>query len=155
MTESVHVYLPYLIITVFLVIAAVFDARGGVIPVYLFPCLFGVMIPILVLTGDFHVFSSFVGLLLGLFCFLIMALFFGGGGGDILMMAVLGFCLGAKKLVYIILLAGCVYLLFSLLVILLRLLRKKTVCEIWKKQYPYAPFVLIGYIICYLAGWLI
>lgn len=155
MTEWICIYLPYIVIAVFLIIAAVFDARGGVIPIYLFPCLFGLFVPFVVLTGNYNLLSSFAGLLLGLFCFYIMARFFGGGGGDILMMSVLGFCLGVKKLAYIILLAGCTYLLFILVVMLIRLIRKKPVREILTRQYPYAPFVLTGYIVCYLAGWLI
>ena len=153
--EWICTYLPYLMIAVFLIIAAVFDACEGRIPIFLFPCLFGLFAPLVVLTGDYNLLNSFAGLFVGLLCFYIMAQFFDGGGGDILMMSVLGFCLGVEKLIYVILLAGCAYLLFALAVAAFRLIRKKPVHEILTRQYPYAPFVLIGYAVGCLAGWLV
>lgn len=155
MTEMIRLYFLYAVIAVFLVIAAVWDIKGGTIPGHLFPCLFGLFVPLVILSDGFYWLSSVIGLLIGMLCFYIMARFFDGGGGDILMMSVLGWCLGARRLVYIILLASGVYLLFSLGVMVVYLIQKKKVREALTNQYPYAPFVLIGYVICYFAGWLV
>ena len=155
MQELICLYAPYVVIAIFLIIASLYDLTGGMIPMHLFPCLFGLFAPLVILSENFSILNSVLGLLIGMFCFYIMARFYDGGGGDILMMAVLGWCLGAKRLVYIVLLASGVYLLFSLIVMAVYWLRKKAVREALTNQYPYAPFVLIGYGICYFAGWLI
>lgn len=155
MSELITVYFPYIVIAVFLIVAAVYDIIGGMIPMHLFPCLFGMFFPLVILSDNFSLLRSLAGLFLGVFCFYIMARLFDGGGGDILMMAVLGWCLGIKGLIYIILLSCGCYLVFFLVMLCVRIFSKKNVREILREQYPYAPFVLVGYIICCLLGWLI
>lgn len=148
-------YMLYVIIAIFLAVAAVFDLHDGTIPLPLFPTLFALFVPLAVMSENFNPVSSFIGLLIAFFCFFILARFFDGGGGDILMMSVLGWCLGARNLVCLIFAAGGFYLVFSLFVALIYLLRKRPVREALKAQYPYAPFVLAGYAVCFVSGWLV
>lgn len=155
MNELLCTYFPYIVIGIFLTVAAIYDVIGGMIPLHLFPCLFGLFIPLMILSDDFSLLNSLIGLIVGVFCFYIMARFFDGGGGDILMMAVLGWCLGINGLVRIIFIACALYFVFFLGILIVWVIQKKKVREILSKQYPYAPFVLVGYVICCLHGWLI
>lgn len=155
MSEFMTTYFPYIVIAVFLIVASVYDIIGGMIPLHLFPCLFGLFVPLVIFSDGFNLLSSVLGLLLGLFCFYIMARFFDGGGGDILMMAVLGWCLGIKRLIAVIFLSSGIYLVFFIGLALVKLLKKRKLKELLREQYPYAPFVLGGYILCRLFEWLI
>jgi prepilin signal peptidase PulO-like enzyme (type II secretory pathway) len=83
-----------------------------------------------------------------------MALFFQGGIGDIFMMGSLGFCLGAKNIIYLIIFSCIAYLLlFTYRFICKRnknIEHKKRFDKLLKQQMPFAPSVLIGYIATYI-----
>ena len=78
--------------------------------------------------------------MIGFTAFTVLALFFKGGGGDIIMMTVVGFMLGPVILMHITIAAS----VFS---IIYYYNSKKT-------QIPYAPCVFLGYIFCFLGGYL-
>ena len=61
-----------------------------------------------------------------------------------------GVALGA-----VIFLSSGIYLVFFIGLALVKLLKKRKLKELLREQYPYAPFVLGGYILCRLFEWLI
>lgn len=144
--------LLHTVILAFLLIAAVYDLLGGEIPIHLFPMLFGLFFGLSFITGDFSFLSSTLGLILGAFLFWIMARFFDGGGGDIIMMSVLGWCLGLRPFVRLVFVSSALYFVFSICLLAVGAIRRKRLKELIKEQYPYAPFVLAGYLICLFAG---
>lgn len=138
-------FVPILVLLT-LAIAAVCDAETGQIPMFLFPVLWALCLPLTFFSYQFDLVDSVVGCLIGVGIFFVLAIFFDGGGGDILMMGVVGWCLGIRETVYLILLSSLFYLIFTLSVFGYRLTKGKP-GNILTSQYPYAPFVLCGYIV--------
>ena len=132
-----------------LIIAAIYDYNRRIIPIFIFPVLFLFITLLSVLTGQFHFWDSLLGVYIGFISFLMMAVFYGGGGGDIIMMSALGGILGSRDVMYLIFASGLIYVVFSLIVLTAFSMKGK--CrDALKKQYPYAPFVLAGWILLML-----
>lgn|GEM_PF-1312383 len=140
-------------IAVALVIATYYDCKSGVIPIFLFPVLPAVILPLAVVSGQMDIVYSFIGLLIGALTFWSLAFFFDGGGGDILMMSALGWCLGIRGIIILILASSVIYAVFATIVIGIYAIKKRAK-EALEKQYPFAPFVLAGFLVCLLFGWL-
>ena len=138
-------FVPILVLLA-LGVAAVCDSQTGQIPVFLFPVLWALCLPLTFFSYRFDLMDSVIGCLISVCVFLILAIFFKGGGGDILMMGAVGWCLGIRGTVYLILLSSLFYLIFTLGVFGYRLAKGKP-GNILTSQYPYAPFVLCGYIV--------
>jgi len=136
-----------------LLIAAFFDCKSNSIPLFLFPTLMAWVVPLAVMSGHPQIKDSLVGMLIGTGAFLILAIFFKGGGADILMMGVLGWCLGARGTVILILVSSSIYIIVATVIVFYSKFIKKEK-GVLRKQYPFAPFVLAGYISCLLFGWL-
>ena len=119
-----------------LIIATVTDIKKREIPIWLFP-----LISVLFLIfhqQPINLTFSIVGCLIGIAAFTIMALFFEGGGGDIIMMGSIGLMYGPIALAVIITIS-------SFLCLIYRLYSKATTV-------PYAPFVLLAYILFFIGG---
>lgn len=142
-----------LAIFITLLVATYYDCKSSIIPFYLFPILVGVVVPLSVIYGKPQIIDSLIGLLIGASTFLALAIFFNGGGADILMMGTLGWCLGVRGTIILILASSGIYALFATIVVCYCAFIKKEKGAL-HKQYPFAPFVLAGYIICMLFGWL-
>lgn len=123
-----------------LVLASITDTKKREIPIWLFPSLVAVYITLHVAMGTMQWINSLVGLFIGALAFTIAALFFQGGGGDILMMSAIGFVYGPVILSHITIGAsiGCICYY----------------CITKQKNIPYAPIVLISYILCFAGGYL-
>jgi len=141
-------------ITVALVIATYFDCKGGTIPIFLFPILPAIILSLSIASGQINIVNSLIGLLIGAVTFWALAFFFDGGGGDIVMMSVLGWCLGVRGIIILILASSVIYAVFATIVIGVYAIKKRAK-EALKKQYPFAPFVLTGFFACLLFGWLL
>ena len=144
-TVDPGLFIP-MILFLFLTVAAVYDATTGEIPIYLFPVLWAFCLPFTFFSYQFNLLDSIIGCLISVGVFFVLAVFFNGGGGDILMMGAVGWCLGICGTVYLILLSSLLYLIFSFGVFGYRLIKRKPL-NILTQQYPYAPFVLCGYIV--------
>ncbi|MCR5479024.1 MAG: A24 family peptidase [Ruminococcus sp.] len=120
--------------------AAYTDKKRGEIPIWLFPFLLAVFT--LIRINEINWFDSLIGLFIGFVTFLAMALFFNGGGGDVIMMSAIGFICGVRPLLYISMLASGILLIFHL-------------THKDKKEVPYAPFVLLSYILFMIGGLII
>jgi len=142
-----------IVITVMLVIATYFDCKYGTIPIILLPILPAIILPLAILSGQTAMIDSLIGLLIGAAAFWAIALFFEGGGGDILMMGVLGWCLGVRGIIILILASSVLYATFATSVIVVYAIQKRAK-DALKKQYPFAPFVLAGFFVCLLFDWL-
>lgn len=90
---------------------------------------------------------AFLGFILAALPYFIMALCGKGGGGDVLLMGCIGFAIGAVNTIFLIIFTSIVYVLFILYRIVKAIINKKDSTDILKLRYPYAPFVLIGWII--------
>lgn len=77
-------FVPILVLLT-LAIAAVCDAETGQIPMFLFPVLWALCLPLTFFSYQFDLVDSVVGCLIGVGVFFVLAIFFDGGGGDILM----------------------------------------------------------------------
>lgn len=120
-----------------LLLASGTDIKKNEIPIWLFPLL-----SVLFIIYRFSYINwiyAIIGLMIGIVSYTIMALKFDGGGGDIIMMGSIGFILGPKILLHI----ACV----SSICCLMYYIVKKT------KTAPYAPFVTISYILCFIGGY--
>lgn len=155
---SMVTYLPEMImlitVAVVLSVAAIYDIIGGQIPLMLFPVFLGFFMALSIVVRSFDPLDSLLGMAIGAVAFVLLAWLYDGGGGDIIMMSGLGWCLGAVRFVYVTLAASVFYFLFFLCVLLYYAVRKRAK-EALKKQYPYAPFVLAGYMACLCAGLLL
>lgn len=116
------------------------DKKRGEIPIWLFPFLLAIFL--LFRFNEINWFDSLIGLFIGFVTFLAMAVFFNGGGGDVIMMSSIGFICGVKPLLYISMIASVILLIYYSF-------HKN------KKEVPYAPFVLIAYIIFLIGGFII
>lgn len=120
--------------------AAYTDKKRGEIPIWLFPFLLAIFT--LIRFNEINWFDSLIGLFISFITFLAMALFFNGGGGDVIMMSAIGFICGVRPLLYISMLASGILLIFHL-------------THKDKKEVPYAPFVLLSYILFMIGGLII
>ena len=123
----------WIIILLCLGYAAYKDFKTYEVPIELF-ALTTVVITIIKLftTDSFDWVSSLLGTGMCFIVYLILAMFCGGGGGDIIMMSMLGWCLGARTSVYIILFSSFIYFIALI------------VHNDKKKKLPYAPGVFVG-----------
>ena len=143
-----------LAIIVVLLIATYYDCKDSTIPIYLFPVFTAIIVPTSIIYGQPILIESMIGLLIGTVTFLGLAIFFDGGGADIMMMGILGWCLGVHGIVTLILISSAIYTIFATGWLCYRAFIKKEKGSL-RKQFPFAPFVLSGYIICLLFGWLL
>lgn len=128
-----------------LILSTITDVRKREIPLLLWGV--GMCLSIIMLIAQESAQILLVRALIAIVVFLvyyIVARFFGGGGGDAIMMSVLGFMLGIN-IVYISLIAS---LLNLVCLIFLSLTHK----SIQSTEVPFAPFVLISFIVFYLIG---
>lgn len=121
-----------------LTIAAVTDIKTQKIPILLFPITLALLIAVLKPDMD-HICG---GILLGV-TFLMFALFGNGGGGDVLMMAVVGYQMGVRAALWCGLMSYTCYALFAVGYYITR--KKKNRDK--KKQFPFAPFAMLGFLI--------
>lgn len=133
------------IILIALIVATYTDVKTKTIPVFLFPAvsLFGVIY--LLYQQNYEVKLSILFALFAFVSYLILALLFGGGGGDIIMMTALALLLN-KDILYLILISHTIMCIVSFV---LYIKRKK------KETLPFAPFVLVAYIIYLIGGFVI
>lgn len=120
-----------------LIYAAYTDIKKQEIPIFLFPAL--MLLYTVIGYNDIIWKNAIFGSVIGCISFVFLALFFGGGGGDIIMMSCIGFIYGPEILAHIIIVASVLCILYYLI--------KKT------NKAPYAPFVLLSYILCFLGGY--
>ena len=151
MSIAIYQQCTAIAILIVLLIAAFYDCKSSIIPLYLFPILIAAIVPLAVISGQPQITDSLIGLLIGTGTFLTLAIFFKGGGADILMMGTLGWCLGVRGTLILILVSSAVYSMFVTVHVIYCVVRKKPK-DFLHKQYPFAPFVLTGYIICWLCG---
>ena len=151
MSIAIYQQCTVLVIFVVLIVATYYDCKSSIIPLYLFPVLAGVVIPLSVIHGQPQIADSLFGMLIGICTFFFLALFFKGGGADILMMGVLGWCFGVHGTIILILASSGIYALFATIMLCYCYFIKKEI-DVLRKQYPFAPFVLTGYVICLLFG---
>ena len=153
MSIAIYQQCTALAILAVLLIATFYDCKSSIIPLYLFPTLVAAIVPLAVISGQPQITDSLIGMLIGTGTFLTLAIFFKGGGADILMMGTLGWCLGVRGVIILTLASSVVYSVFASIVVLYCLFKKRP-REFLHKQYPFAPFILTGYIVCLLFGWL-
>jgi Flp pilus assembly protein protease CpaA len=153
---------PYSVLTVLaiitLIVLTVFDIKKRTLP-------FSLFVPILIFSAinDIGVFSQ------DWFWFFVTALGFGAlftvfaaysqcGGGDVIMVTVIGACFGFFPTTYIIIAASGGMLLWFVAELLIgrfrskklknvSLFRVREIPDVKHISYPYAPFVLFGFII--------
>lgn len=93
-----------------------------------------------------HTDKDWMGMILGMLLvsapYLIMALAHKGGGGDAVLAAGIGFMSGMIDAVYIVLIASFVYMCFALCLFVRDKIRHTDKVN---AEYPYAPFLLIGW----------
>jgi len=154
MSFAVYQTCTAIAILVILLIATYFDCKDGTIPILLFPLLPALIVPISVIYGQPEIINSLIGMLIGAATFFILAIWFEGGGGDILMMGVLGWCLGIRGILILILVSSVTYTIFATAVIGVYAMQKRTK-EALRNQYPFAPFVLAGFILCLIFNWIL
>lgn len=92
------------------------------------------------------------GMILGTLPYFILALAGKGGGGDAILMGCIGFAIGILNIIYLIIFTSALYVLFLLGVIIARKANRKSLdspdqMSIKKIRYPYAPFVLSGWVV--------
>lgn len=133
------------IILVSLFIATYTDIKTKTIPVFLFPAISLIGVIYLSYQRNYDVKSSFLFALFTFISYLILALFFNGGGGDIIMMTSLALLFN-KEILYVILISHTIMCIVSFV---LYVKRKK------KETLPFAPFVLVAYIIYLIGGFFI
>ena len=135
-----------------LIYSAHFDYKNNTIPIFVFSILLAFIIPISVIAKQFNIIESIFGTLIGISVFLLMALFFEGGGGDVLMMGVLGWILGIRGIAFLILASSLTYCSFATGAMLVNCVCKRK--NDLRKQYPFAPFVLVGYVVYLFTSYL-
>lgn len=120
-----------------LLIATVTDIKHNTIPIGLFPITL-----VLLAIIERPTLENLLGMLIMGILFFMFAAFGNSGGGDVLMMMAIGYQLGIGPVLWCGLISYSIYAIFS-------------VCYYWTrkkkdknkhKQFPFAPFALIGYI---------
>jgi len=152
---SIEIYQQATVLAIFIVLLAAtyYDCKSSIIPIYLFPILAVIVVPLSIIHGQPLLIESLMGLLIGVGTFMFLALLFKGGGGDIIMMGILGWCLGIRGTLMLIFLASGIYTAVATVLICYCAFIKKEK-NVLRKQYPFALFVLAGFMIGLLSGWL-
>lgn len=96
--------------------------------------------------------NSLLGAIIGFGVFFVLAVASKGGGGDALLMGTLGWCVGLYNFACVFVLTSGCYLLFFIGKAIIAKTQHTSMKEILQAQYPYAPFVLFGWIIFLLIG---
>ena len=137
-----------LFLSILLFVIAYIDYKTQEINIIaLFAMLLG-GIAILIFTKDINIKDMIFGGTLAIVPYLIMVITSKGGFGDVLLMGVLGLLLGSRGIVSVILLSGLCYLIFSFYKIYQYTNKeKRTIKEGMRLQFPYAPFVFMGWIL--------
>lgn len=132
-----------LILLAALVFATVTDCKSRKIPIALFPSTILIDLIVRICTAGVtrDIFFSVITGVVIFFVFVIFALFAKGGGGDAIMMGGVGFVLGLLDTLKVIAFAGVIYLCTALVV---HIVKKKKLKYI---SFPYAPFVLAGFVV--------
>lgn len=134
-----------ILILLSLFIASYTDIKTKTIPVFLFPSVLLLGVFCLICNGNLNLFSSFIFGVLIFVSYLIMALFFNGGGGDVIMMTSLAFLL-EKEILYVMFIGHTILCIVSLICFI----RTKK-----KEILPFAPFVLVAYILYLIGGFFV
>lgn len=100
-----------------------------------------------VIMKDFNILWAAIGLAVGVVPFLIPAILKRGGGGDVILMGACGFVLNAAGICYLIVFSIGIYILFGLSKAVIAKQKGGDVKPALKAQYPFAPFVLFGWVI--------
>ncbi|MDR0286479.1 MAG: hypothetical protein LBI03_02045 [Clostridiales bacterium] len=139
-------------ILIVLIIATYFDCKNSVIPLYLFPILITIITPLSVIYGQPLIMDSVIGMLIGTGSFLALAVFFKGGGADILMMGTLGWFLGVRGIIILIIISSGVYALIATgIIIYSAFIKKKEFCTS-NSRLPRSCWLAIS-LACCLDGW--
>lgn len=113
-----------------LIVAAITDLKTRTIPLWLFPAtLFFYIYE----TQKVSYIENLIALIVVGMMFTLLAVFFSAGGGDIIEMSVVAFVLGLNDTLLLCLYASSILYLWLIL--------KK------EKQVPFAPFVLMSYLL--------
>lgn len=140
---------PYIILAVSIYVAAVIDYKTRTIPIFLFP-ISGIIFTVsyLLINGTFSFLNGLIAAVIGILSFLALALFFDGGGGDIIMMATIGWCVGIKTFIYIVIIS-CI--INNIVVIYLKTRKKQSIT---KTTVPFAPSVALSFTTVWMIGFI-
>ena len=142
-----HLYfLTFIIVLTALIIASFTDIKSKTIPILLFPltmCVSCILV--------FPTWERLIGFfILGLVFFFFVS-FGNGGGGDVFMMAAIGLQTGISKGLWCATISYIIYAIFAVTYYISQPPKKRKKAKL--KQFPFAPFALLGYIATYvLAG---
>lgn len=109
------------------------DIKTLEVPIYLFFITTAAITLIrMLMQPTYNWIDSVLGLIVCGLVYFLLALFFEGGGGDIVMMAMIGWCLGIRNALFVVMFASFIYFIW------LMFTSNK------KKTLPYAPGVFVG-----------
>ena len=134
-----------IIILLALFIATYTDTKTKTIPLFLFPSVSLLGVIYLLSQQNYEIKLSILFALFTFISYLILALFFNGGGGDVVMMTSLAFLLG-KEILYIMFIGHTILCIVSF-ICYMRTKKKETL--------PFAPFVLVAYILYLIGGFFV
>lgn len=167
-----YVYLPntisLILITMVLMVSAYIDYHSMEIPLETVLCGFFLSMVNTVLQQDLDLIRSFLGLGISLLIFLPLTLTHKCGGGDLVVMALLGWCLTANGILYVLIFSITIYILMGLYTIW-KLERsdkeseedsengsekdqKKTKKEALQMRIPFIPAVFFGWLLYLILG---
>lgn len=135
-----------IVLFIMLLIATIQDIKSRQISIIIFPITFGVCLVFNIIQGTPPLLLLAGGLSYGLFT-AILAIKKKIGWGDCLLIAVLGGCLGWFRITEILIIACLAAVVYAVY----RKVKKKEV----KIQYPFAPFLLIGFVADMIYGFII
>lgn len=125
-------------------ISSTTDIKTRKIPVWLFPAAMLISLMLQIIDGSFEWHLSLIGLVVFFGVFFFCALFGKGGGGDAIMLGSVGAVFYVLDTALIVLAASFIYCCFA---IIRTVIKKESFWKLKKVQYPYAPFVSIGFVI--------
>ena len=142
-----HLYfLTFIIVLTALIIASFTDIKSKTIPILLFPltmCVSCILV--------FPTWERLIGFFILGLAFFLFASFGNGGGGDVFMMSTIGLQMGISKGLWCATISYIIYAIFAVTYYLAQPPKKREKAKL--KQFPFAPFALLGYIATYvLAG---
>ncbi len=134
----------YCIIISLLITISIIDLRHKIIPDGL--NITGLIIGIIYAIINKGIINSFIGALIGLGLFLLIAFITNAmGGGDIKLMAVLGFIFGIKGVLFITLFSFVLGAVISVILIILKIKSRKD-------EIPFGPFISLSALIYIFSG---
>lgn len=147
------VHIPMLLL---LFISAVTDYKYKIIPIYSYVILAIYYLIIALLNNIFNPINSIVAAIISFIVFGLMAWKANGGIGDIFMMVGLSFCLGIQHSLYLIVFSSIFFILSFVVEWIVEINKHKNkhqhfnFTKFYKKERPFAPSVLCGYVVLLL-----